>query len=428
MKPSSSPVWPPFTSLQSALPRIEIESAKGALLYRRNGPPLIDGVSSWWVNLHGHANPKIAAAISAQAKKLEHVIFAGFTHRPAEEFAKRLLEVLPGGIQKIFFSDDGSTAVEVALKLAVQFWANAGKPRTKIVALQGAYHGDTFGAMSAGSRGIFSAPFDKLLFEVRHIPFPSAGAEEQTLASLRRELAGGKVAAFIYEPLVQGSAGMRMYTKEILEKLLKLARSHETLLIADEVMTGFGRTGKLFASENMKAKPDLICLSKGITGGFLPMGATAISAKVVKAFESSDPGKTFFHGHSYTGNPLACVAALESLKLLMSSTSRKARQWISDSHTDFIQKISGHPSIQNPRSLGTILAMEFTENAQARAKKKNRPSYLSPLRDRLYRFFISRGVLLRPLGNTVYVLPPYVIQKNEMSRIYQAIREAADSL
>lgn len=424
---SNNPIWPPFTSLQSAVPRIEIESAKGALLYRRKGDPLIDGVSSWWVNLHGHAHPKIAAAIAAQAKKLEHVIFAGFTHRPAEELARKLLVVLPGDLKKIFFSDDGSTSVEVAIKLAIQFWANGGKPRTKIIALEGAYHGDTFGAMSAGSRGIFSAPFDKLLFDVRHIPFPGAGAEEKSFAALKHELADGKTAAFIYEPLVQGSAGMRMYSAKILERLLSLARSHRALLIADEVMTGFGRTGKLFASENMPTKPDFICLSKGITGGFLPMGATAVSAKIVKAFESSDPTKTFFHGHSYTGNPLACVAALESLKILKDPASRKARKTLSDSHIDFIRKMSGHPALQNLRSLGTILAMEFSENAGPRTQKKH-PSYLSPLRDRLYRFFLSRGVLLRPLGNTVYVLPPYVIQKNELSRVYGAIREAADHL
>ncbi len=427
MKIASGPIWPPFTSLSESLPRLPIVKGRGAILHTRDGKKIIDAVSSWWVNLHGHAEPHIARAIARQAKQLEHVIFAGFTHPPAETLARELLPLLPGDFSKLFFSDDGSTSVEVALKLALQYFHNHRSSNTRILALEGAYHGDTFGAMSAGSRGLFSKPFDAKLFSVTHLPFPEKNREEKTITALQKEIKRGKIAAFIYEPLVQGAAGMRIYSPKVLEKILRLLRKENILLIADEVMTGFGRTGNFFASESCATKPDLLCLSKGITGGFLPMGVTAVSKKIVNAFATPDRTKTFFHGHSYTANPLACAAAVASLKLLTQKTCRDSREAIHQAHRKFINEMQGHSSLKNLRVCGTILAMEFALESHE-PKSKQPKDYLSPLRDRLYRFFISQGVLLRPIGSTVYVLPPYVIRKTELAKIHSVLRLAAEKL
>ena len=310
-------LWHPFTQMKTAVAPIHIEKAQGAYLYASDGRVFIDAIASWWVNIHGHGHPLIAKKIAEQAAQLDHVLFAGFTHTPAIALAEGLLSVLPHHFDKIFYSDNGSTAVEVALKMALQYFYNRGqKHKTRIIAFENAYHGDTFGAMSAGGRNLFNAPFQELLFDVVHIPIPNSENTEGVLQQFETIAAAGDVAAFIFEPLVQGSAGMLMYEAEPLDALLAIAKAHHIICIADEVMTGFGRTGKMFACNYLTQLPDIICLSKGITGGFLPLGVTACTATIYNAFYDNDLTKAFFHGHSYTANPISCAAAVASLEIL----------------------------------------------------------------------------------------------------------------
>jgi adenosylmethionine---8-amino-7-oxononanoate aminotransferase len=419
-KKDGSFVWHPFTSLNDQRENIFIESAKGVYLHASGGRKILDAVSSWWVNTHGHSNEYIADAIARQAKKLEHVIFAGFTHEPAINLAERLLSILPGAPEKIFYSDNGSTAVEVAIKISLQYWYNQNISKKRIVAMKGAYHGDTFGAMSAGERSEFTRPFASYLFDVSFIDFPDGTNDSLVLEQFAAIAEKGDVAAFIYEPLVQGTAGMRIYSSIILDKILAIAAKENILCIADEVMTGFGRTGKNFASEYLKNKPDLICLSKGLTGGFLPLGVTACNAKVVAAFRSEERLKTFFHGHSFTANPISCASALASLDLLLKDECRQAIADIEEDHRHFCEMIRDHKNLKKISFLGTILSMEL--------KAPEKTGYFNNLRDYCYDFFITRDILLRPLGNVIYFLPPYTIQKEERKKVYQTVEELLNTL
>ncbi len=421
-------IWHPFTQMQTASLPIAIVKGEGTYLFDENGKKYIDAISSWWVNLHGHAHPYIVEKISEQLKKLEHVIFAGFTHEPAIALAEGLLKQLPGNQSKIFYSDNGSTAVEVAIKMAFQYWYNKEKPRTKIIAFKDAYHGDTFGAMSVGGRNAFSAPFSPFLFDVIHIDIPVKGKEKETIAQLKTAINTNEVAAFIFEPLVLGSAGMIMYEPEILNELLKLCKQKNVLCIADEVMTGFGRTGKFFATDYIEEKPDIFCLSKGITGGFMAMGVTACTQEIYNAFLSDDKMKTFFHGHSYTANPLACAAGVASLELLATPPlippqrgGKCYEPWenikmIGLLHKNFELEIKNHPLVKDVRQRGTILAIELETSENT--------SYFNSLRDKLYTYYIEQGILLRPLGNIVYVLPPYCISKSDLNCIYKVIEQS----
>lgn len=408
-------IWHPFTPLKPGAEFPLITSGKGVYLYTSGGRQILDAISSWWVNLHGHANARIAEAIAVQAAKMEHVIFAGFTHEPAIQLSRNLLEILPSNQRKIFFSDNGSTAVEVALKMTVQYWHNQDIKKQGVIALRGGYHGDTFGSMSVAERGIFTRPFSPYLFETTFIDFPGFGNEAQVLSDFSQLMSRNDFAAFIFEPLVQAAAGMRIYSAELLDKLISLAHERDVICIADEVFTGFGRTGKNFASDHLKHKPDIIALSKGVTGGFLPLGITTCSEKITMAFESPELEKTFFHGHSYTANPLACAAANASFDLLMSESCQERIQGIARKHALFAASIHGHTAVRDVRTLGTILAMEI-ESAE-------RSGYDNSLRSRIYPFFLERNILLRPLGNVLYVLPPYVISDDELDRIYGAIEE-----
>jgi adenosylmethionine-8-amino-7-oxononanoate aminotransferase len=412
-------IWHPFEPLQGPRLPIFISSADGVYLNTVDGRKIIDAVSSWWVNIHGHSNVYIAEAIAAQAKKLEHVIFAGFTHEPAIALSKNLLSVLPANQQKIFFSDNGSTAVEVALKMSFQYWHNKSSKKKKVIAIDGAYHGDTFGSMSVGERGIFTKPFQDYLFDTLFLNFPSendAQVVEQFIGFLKH----GEAGTFIFEPLVQGAAGMRMYESEILDKLISIARSNDVICIADEVFTGFGRTGKLFASNHLKEQPDIIALSKGLTGGALPLGVTSCAEKITEAFQTDDFSKTFFHGHSYTGNPLSCAAANASFELLMKSECMENISRISENQEAFAKKIGNHQRVINARSLGTILAIEI--------KSSGATAYDNEIGSRIYPFFLERNILLRPLGNVIYVVPPYVINKQELEYIHKAIEEFLGTL
>jgi adenosylmethionine-8-amino-7-oxononanoate aminotransferase len=406
-------VWHPF-DVMNLEENLFIKKGTGVFLHTQDGRKIIDAISSWWVNIHGHRNSHISKAVSKQLRYLEHVIFAGFTHEPAIRLAENLIRILPGKMDKVFFSDNGSTATEIALKLAIQYWANNKVPKTKIIALKGAYHGDTFGAMSVGERGGFNIPFEPYLFDVEFLDFPENNTEKCIL-QLDEYCKNGDVAAFIYEPLIQGSAGMRFYSPLLLDKLLKIAQQHQVICIADEVMTGFGRTGKNFASEYCTQKPDIICLSKALTGGYLPLGATVVNNKIFSAFEGKDIHKTFLHGHTYTANPLACAAANESIRILLSKECLNNRERISTKFEELKSALEKLPNLENTRTMGCILAFEV--------KNSNDTSYFNPLRERLYKSFLEKNILLRPLGNTVYLMPPYVIDNKTIDYIYKAIKE-----
>jgi len=408
-------IWHPFTPLQGMPDIPVVTSANGIYLHTADGRKIIDAVSSWWVNLHGHSNPKIAQAIAAQAMVLEHVIFAGFTHEPAIALSKNLLSILPSDQRKVFFSDNGSTAVEVALKMAIQYWHNRGIAKKKIIAIDGAYHGDTFGSMSVAERGLFTKPFFPYLFDTSFIDFPDGSNDERVIAQFRDLVSKQDTAAFIFEPLVQAAAGMRIYSPSLLNALIAIAKKHDVLCIADEVFTGFGRTGKLFAVDHLEHKPDIIALSKGITGGFMALGVTTCSEKVLKAFDGPELERTFFHGHSYTANPLACAAANASFELLTDPECQRRTEAITQLHHAFAKSAKDNPGIAKISVLGTILAIEL--------KTSGETSYANSIRKNIYSFFLERNILLRPLGNVIYVLPPYVIGDAELQTVYAAILE-----
>jgi adenosylmethionine-8-amino-7-oxononanoate aminotransferase len=415
-------VWHPYTQDKTAAPAVPVVKGKGAWLYDAKGKKYFDAISSWWVNLHGHSHPYIAKKVSNQLKKLEHVIFAGFTHEPAVTLAEKLLGHLPPGHSKIFYSDNGSTAVEAALKMAFQYWYNKGKPRKKVIAFRNAYHGDTFGAMSVSGRSAFTAPYKKFLFEVIYVEAPVPGKEEKAVRSFSSVIGNNAdgVAAFIFEPLVQGVAGMVMHDAVALSTMIRLCRKHNILTIADEVMTGFGRTGKFFASDHLRVSPDIVCLSKGLTGGTMALGVTSCKEKIHRAFISDNPLKTFFHGHSYTANPTACTAALASLDLLKKKQTQVFIKKITESHTNFVKEISRHPGIKEARSIGTILAIEL--------KSEEKSSYFDPIRKKISPWFLKRGILIRPLGNVIYLMPPYCTTVKDLERIYKMIRLFLDEL
>ncbi len=395
---------------------IHIVKGEGALLWDNNGNSYIDAISSWWTNIHGHANPYIAEKMYAQLLQLEHVIFAGFTHTPAETLAERLIENhLPKNQKKIFFSDNGSTAVEVAIKMALQYWFNKGIKKTKIIALENSYHGDTFGSMSVSARSAFTHAFDTMLFDVIHITAPYAGQEQQCYNTLRELLnSDDTIAAIIYEPLVQGSGGMHMYAPDALDMLISICKSKNVLCIADEVMTGFYRTGKMFASDYCINKPDIMCISKGITGGTMALGLTTCAEEIFNAFYDDDAKKALYHGHSYTGNPLACAAANASLDLCELPAFKKQIETILQMHGDFITTLQHHPKVKNARRAGTILAFEI---------ESGNSDYFSTIKKTLYPAFLKAGVLLRPLGNTIYIMPPYCITEQQLQKVYDVIEE-----
>jgi adenosylmethionine-8-amino-7-oxononanoate aminotransferase len=430
----SSPlrIWHPFTNAALDPAPIEIEHAEGVWLYAKDGRKIIDAVSSWWVNLHGHANPRIAGAIAEQARKMEHVILAGFTHEPAEELAARLRKWVAPELTHLFFSDDGSTAVEVALKLAVQYFSNGGRAdKREIVALEHGYHGDTAGAMSVSDDSPFTDPFRTMRYPVHRMHSAycyrcPVGLKRETcdiecVGKLETLLAerGDRIAAVIVEPLLQAAGGMIVHPVEFLRRVRALCTKHDVLLIADEVLTGFGRTGKMFACDLAGVSPDLMCLSKGITGGFLPMGATLCTDRVAAAFHSDNRMHTFYHGHSYTGNALACAAANASLQIFDDEPVFDRIARIAKIHAGRLQQLRRYAAVGDARQIGTIGAIELrTDDA----------GYLSAMRPKLYRFFLERGVLLRPLGNVVYVLPPYVISPEELHHVWDVITESVEAL
>ena len=417
----SQTIWHPFTQMKLDPFSIPVISGKGSYLVDEDGNEYIDAVSSWWVNMHGHAHPYIAKALYDQYLKLEHSIFAGFTHEPAINLAERLLKIVPGPMHKIFFSDNGSTAVEVGIKMALQYWHNKGKPKTRIIALDEAYHGDTFGAMSISARGPFNEAFDPLLFDVETIPPPCNGNENECFNKLKNILEKyDDIAAVIFEPLVMGAGGMIMYSPESLDQIINLCKEKNILCIADEVMTGFGRTGKMFACEHLKNRVDIMAVSKGITGGSMALGVTLCQQHIYDAFLSDNKLKAFFHGHSYTANPLACAASVASLELFDKEKTLEKIGQINQWHQEFIKELSLCENINNIRLRGTILAFDLVTDQKT--------SYFNNIRDKVYRFFLNEKVLLRPLGNVIYILPPYCISKSELRHVYDTILKVLNKI
>ena len=418
---NKSTIWHPYTQHGIMPDSIHIDHANGAYLHEKGGRRIIDAISSWWVITHGHCHPDIIKSVQAQTEKLDQVIFAGFTHDPAEKLAEKLVNITNQKYDHVFYSDSGSTAVEVALKMALGYWQNKGRPRRKIIAFEEGYHGDTFGGMSAGARSIYNRAYDPFLFEVEHIPPPRAGQEQASFDALEKILKDNKndVACFIFEPLLQAAGGMKPYCPEGLKTLCDMCKKEDVFLIADEVMTGFGRTGTFLAHYQAGITPDIICMSKGLTAGFLPMGATLCTKEIYSAFYDTDKSKMFFHSSSFMGNAITCAAAVASLEIWENEPVQGRIETIAASHKIAIKALEARPDVENVRSLGTMMAFDV---------RVEESGYLSTIQPYLYDFFLSKNILLRPLGNTVYILPPYCISKKDLEEIYDTLHLALDSL
>lgn len=411
-------LWHPYTQHKTALPPVAIVRGEDALLWDEEGKEYIDAIASWWVNPFGHSNRVIADAIYKQLTTLEHVLFGGFTHEPAVLLGEKLLSMLPPNQKRIFFSDNGSTAVEVAIKAALQFYYNQGQKRTVLIAFEDAFHGDTFAAMAASGISLYTQAFAEMFIDVVRIPVPVPGREEQSCRALRDAIKRNDVAAFIFEPLVQGAAGMVMYEPEALDALVSICRDNGILTIADEVMTGFGKTGKTFACDYLAMQPDMMCLSKALTGGAIPMAITTFTDAVFDAFYDDDINKALFHGHTFTANPAGCAAALASIGLLEQDETRENIERIAARHRAFAAHIARHPKVATTRTRGVIFALEVRTDGPA--------DYYGTLRNKLYRNFIERGVILRPAGNVVYILPPYIITDAQLQKIYDTVEAVLD--
>jgi adenosylmethionine-8-amino-7-oxononanoate aminotransferase len=414
----SQHLWHPYTQHKTAALPIAIVKGEGALLWDENNKEYIDAIASWWVNPFGHSNKHIADAIYKQLTTLEHVLFGGFTHEPAVLLGERLMAILPDNQKKIFFSDNGSTAVEIAIKVSLQYFYNKEQKKTTIIAFENAFHGDTFGAMAASGISFFTESFQGMLIDVVRIPVPVKGKEQESFESLKEAIKDNSCAAFLFEPLVQGAAGMVMYEPESLDELIKICQTNNVLTIADEVMTGFGKTGKTFACDYLNQKPDMMCLSKALTGGTIPMAITTFTQNIFDAFYDDDINKALFHGHTFTGNPTGCAAALASLELLLSQEMQSNLVRINTCHLDFQKRVQNHPMVTTTRVLGVIFALEI--------KTETSESYYGTLRNKLYDFFIANGVIIRPVGNIVYILPPYVITDVQLQKVYDVVESALD--
>jgi adenosylmethionine-8-amino-7-oxononanoate aminotransferase len=412
LKKDQAYVWHPFTQMQTAPEPLDLVRAKDTILYTADGKEYIDCNSSWWVNVHGHGNEHIGKAINEQFKRIDHAIFAGATHPKAVELAERIVQLLPSPLTKVFFSDNGSTAVEVALKMVFQYWYNKNEPKHRILALDGAYHGDTFGAMAVGQRGYFNEPFEHFFFDVDFIDFPTSDNEEKLLNQAENFFKTAEFAAVILEPLVQGSAGMRMYSAEFLTRLVNLAKQHEVKVILDEVMTAWGRTGTYFAFQHTEIVPDIICLSKGLTGGVLPLGLTVATNEIYDAFLSDEKAKALLHGHSFTGNPLSCAASCASLDIFEQQSTWDNIRRIARVNEHFAKELSSS-AVEEVRCSGTILAIELKVSGES--------SYFSTIRDEAYAFFLEKGMLIRPCGNVIFINPPYCITDNELNKVHGAL-------
>lgn len=408
-------VWHPFTQHFTAEDPIEIVKAEGVRLFDAEGKAYIDANSSWWVNVHGHGNEYIGKAMMDQFNQIDHIVFAGVTHPKAVELAERITQILPDELEKVFFSDNGSTSVEIALKMIVQYWHNKDQKKQRFLAMNGSYHGDTFGAMSVGQRGYFNAPFEPFFFDVDYIDFPTGENEDSILAHAKSLFETGEFAGMIVEPLVQGAAGMRMYSPSFLDKLATLAKENDVLIIYDEVMTGFGRTGKMFATDHCAVKPDFITLSKGLTAGVMALGLTVTTDKIYNAFLGKETTKALLHGHSFTANPIACAVACANLDLFEQPLAIQGMKNLDLWNQEFQKELEKIDFVTNIRQQGTIIAFEI-ETGEGN-------TYFSDIKAQAYKFFLEQGILIRPLGNVIFVNAPLVISKEDYDKITSSILE-----
>ena len=407
-------LWHPLTQHKLHPNHLAITKAKGAMLFDENGKNYIDGIASWYTCMYGHCNEYIIEKVTKQLTKLDQVVFSGFTHEPAIKMSEKLMAILPNNQQKIFFSDNGSTSVDVAIKMALQYHFNKGEKRNKIIALEDAFHGDTFGAMSVSGLSVYNGPFEDFLLTIDRVEVPTIENFEKIKNSFISIIESEEVAAFIFEPLVQGAAAMKMYDAKLLDELIEIAQNNNVLCIADEVMTGFGKTGKYFASDYLQNSPDIMCLSKSLTGGIVPMALTTCTQTVYDAFYHNEIGKGFFHGHTYSANPLGCTAISAGIDLLISEEMQNNINRIEKQHQLFNEKIKGHIKVKSTRQIGVIFALDLDIEMDRYGN----------LRDKLFRFFMNNGVCLRPLGNTIYILPPFVITNAELKKTYTTIEKA----
>lgn len=406
-------LWHPLTQHKTAAAALPIVRAEGAHLFDDSGTKYIDGISSWYTAVYGHCNPYITSRVAEQMTRLDQVVFSGFTHEPAIKLSEALIAILPKGQQKLFFNDNGSTATEIGIKMALQYHHNLGNDRKVMLAFEDGFHGDTFGAMSVSGLSVYNGAFEDHFIRVERIPVPNGENTAEILEKIQVLHAENGIAGFIYEPLIQGAAAMKFHDAEGLNEILKFCRKEHIILVADEVMTGFGKTGKFFASDYLSEKPDIVCLSKALTAGLLPMGITSCSQKVFEAFYSEDIAKGLFHGHTYTANPLACTAALAAIELLHSAEMQNNIVQIRKSNEAFAEKLKRQPKAKNVRNMGVILAFELDVEMERYGN----------LRNKLFRFFMDRGVALRPLGNTIYIVPPYVISQEDLQYTYSVIEQ-----
>lgn len=413
-------LWHAYTQHKTSDAPIAITKGKDALLWDEKGNTYIDAIASWWVNPYGHSNERLAKKAYEQLTSLEHVLFGGFTHQPACDLAETLLKILPKNQSKIFFSDNGSTAVEVAVKIALQYYYNQGEKRTTFIAFEEAFHGDTFAAMAVSGISLYTTAFQGQLLDVVRIPIPEKGKEKECKERLEEVLSQYNCAGFIFEPLVLGAAGMRMYAPEVLDELIQICRKHKVLTLADEVMTGFGKTGKNFACDYLKEMPDMICLSKALTGGTIPLSVTSTTEAIYNAFYSDDISKALFHGHTFMANPTGCAIALESLKILQEAPMQANLKRIHAKHQAFASKMDKHPKVARTRTLGVIFALDL--------EVPNTAEYYGSIRNELYKYYISHGVILRPVYHTIYVLPPYIITDEQLDKVYHIIEESIEHL
>ncbi|WP_339836384.1 adenosylmethionine--8-amino-7-oxononanoate transaminase [uncultured Maribacter sp.] len=411
-------LWHPLTQHKLSKRQLAIVRAKDALLFDEDGKEYIDGIASWYTVMYGHSNKHIVSAMTKQMNKLDFVMFSGLTHEPAIELSEKLMEILPENQAKIFFNDNGSTAIEAAIKMALQYYHNHGEKRDTLIAFEDGFHGDTFGAMSASGLSSYNGPFEKFLLKVVRIPAPQENNIQGVKEKLAQILKENKCAAFVFEPLVQGAAGMKFHSAKGLDELINLCQENNVLSIADEIMTGFGKTGKNFASDYLENKPDIICLSKALTAGMFPLSITSCSQVVFDRFLSDDVAKGFFHAHTFSAHPIGCAAALAGIELLNSPEILDRRTYIENAHNSYATMIKAHKKVGEVRVMGVILAIDLNVKTERYGN----------LRDKLYDFFIERGVLLRPLGNTIYVLPPYVITNEQLQKIYETISEVLETI
>lgn len=409
-------LWHPLTQHKTSPETLAIVKAKGVMLYDEDGKEYIDGISSWYTSMYGHCNTYITQKVAAQMMELDQVVFSGFTHEPAIKLSEALIDILPENQEKLFFSDNGSTATEIGIKMALQYHFNLGNDRKVMLAFEEGFHGDTFGAMSVSGLSVYNGAFEDHFIKVVRVPTPKGENNAEVLQKLIELISENNIAGFIYEPLVQGAAGMKMHDPDGLNEVLRLCQKHDIITVADEVMTGFGKTGKNFVSEYLETKPDIICMSKALTAGLLPMAITSCSMKIYNAFYSEEISKGLFHGHTYTANPLACTAALAGIELLKSDEIQKNIKEVIHSHEQFISMIKTHPKVTNARQLGVILAFELNVEMERYGN----------LRNKLFQHFMKSGVFLRPLGNTIYILAPYVISKEELEKVYDSILKALE--